>query len=517
LEPEWHLTPTHALLRIALGLFATLALVASASPAQAKKPEWVSRSGMSEEYPRERYITGFGVASGGNALEQATQAASADLARKISVRIESEVSDISQEQNGNYTYKLAAVTRSTTDVRVSHLRYEKYKKWGKVYVLAWIDRKEAARARRAERDRALAELRACFASAQLEMEADRKASALFTYETCRKPIAEALQHEAVASAVLVGGRRDPAVHEELVTASRRLDREIESMLTKSSTSLASAADAMALQLSRQGVSTERRIVVAHFNFGTTNLSSSFGRHAGLELERALASSARPVASTPGEETAPDLAMRGVYLVSDDQLRLSVTAREVVSGRLVASAEATMSVSAVPSHLELKPTNFEDALKSQRVLAEGGLVSGDLRLEVWTDKGRGGVLYTESEELKVYMRVNQSAWIRLIYVLQNGAQVPIDHGYFIDANKVNRVVEYPHTFEIVPPFGVEMIHATAFTEKPPRLMTTERLIDGQRYDVVADGLEAVVRTRGLARKHKQSLAEDILTVTTTPRF
>jgi len=67
-----------------------------ASPAQAK-PEWVEHNGISAEHPREKFVTGFGMAKGDEALERATQAASADLARKISVRIESEVNDVSQE------------------------------------------------------------------------------------------------------------------------------------------------------------------------------------------------------------------------------------------------------------------------------------------------------------------------------------------------------------------------------------------------------------------------------------
>ncbi len=62
----------------------------------------------------------------------------------------------------------------------------------------------------------------------------------------------------------------------------------------------------------------------------------------------------------------------------------------------------------------------------------------------------------------------------------------------------------------------MIHATAFTEKPARLPTKRRVIDGQQYEIVADGLGAIERTRGIARKHKQAIAEDTLTVTTMQR-
>jgi hypothetical protein len=82
-------------------------------------------------------------------------------------------------------------------------------------------------------------------------------------------------------------------------------------------------------------------------------------------------------------------------------------------------------------------------------------------------------------------------------------------------KVNQVVEYPGTFVVQEPFGIEMLHATAFTTEPPHLATRHVRIAGHDYEVLADGLKAVVRTRGLAKKQKQELAEDVVTVTTTP--
>ena len=55
------------------------------------------------------------------------------------------------------------------------------------------------------------------------------------------------------------------------------------------------------------------------------------------------------------------------------------------------------------------------------------------------------------------------------------------------------------------------------EKPPELATEHVKIAGHDYEVIVDGLKAVSRTRGLARKQKKAIAEDVVTVTTTPRF
>ena len=155
------------------------------------------------------------------------------------------------------------------------------------------------------------------------------------------------------------------------------------------------------------------------------------------------------------------------------------------------------------------------MADQRLLAEGELIVGTLRVEVWTDKGRRGVVYAESEPIRLFLRVNAPAYVRLIYVLQSGIQVPIDQGYYVDASKVNMAVEYPDRFEAAPPFGVEHIHATAFSKQPEPLPVTTQTIDGQSYTVVQDGLSAVVRHRGIKRVEKDEVAESLLAITTFP--
>ena len=177
---------------------------------------------------------------------------------------------------------------------------------------------------------------------------------------------------------------------------------------------------------------------------------------GVELESVLARG-----GPRGAEASGSRVIRGVYLERDDEIRIIVTVRDMETGRLVASAETTLPRSALPAGLSLRPANFESALRDQKILGEGELISGDLQIEVWTDRGRRGVVYAESEQLTVHYRVNQPSWVRLIYVLQGGEQVPIATAWYVDESKVNQVLTYPDSFEIVPPFGVEHIHATAF--------------------------------------------------------
>ena len=79
-----------------------------------------------------------------------------------------------------------------------------------------------------------------------------------------------------------------------------------------------------------------------------------------------------------------------------------------------------------------------------------------------------------------------------------------------------IVEYPHAFEVVPPFGVEHFHATAFTQPPPALRTRREVIDDVPYDVVVDGMRQITRTRRERLRNDEQVAESFVAITTTPR-
>jgi hypothetical protein len=102
-----------------------------------------------------------------------------------------------------------------------------------------------------------------------------------------------------------------------------------------------------------------------------------------------------------------------------------------------------------------------------------------------------------------------------YLLANKAKVPLEQAYFVDASKVNRAVEYPDTFEVSAPFGVEQIFAVAYTVKPKPVATKSIKVGGEPYDVVDDTV--LIKHRGLRRKKKGAqVAEARVTPTTTPR-
>ena len=99
-------------------------------------------------------------------------------------------------------------------------------------------------------------------------------------------------------------------------------------------------------------------------------------------------------------------------------------------------------------------------------------AADYRLKSGQNKGSQNLLYTEGETMKVFVRVNREAYIRLLYILADGRRTLLHDSYYIDQSKVNRVVEIPDEFECAPPFGAELLVVAARTEKFPLIQTYE---------------------------------------------
>jgi hypothetical protein len=473
-------------------------------------PAWVERGGSSEAFPPARYLTGFAEAEGKQeALESAKQQATADLARQISVQIESIVVDVTRESNNRLESDLTSQIRATSDIRLEGVRFETYRKRKKVWALAILERVPAAAARRKKRDHALAMTARCLEDAASEEAAGRANQALETYRGCRTPLDTAFEHEAIATALQRNGLLEDGASAALATHAARIKKRIRAIPHEDAHSIRGAAEGLAAQLARSGVGRGQNLQVAPFQYQSRDVSSPFGREVAIALESAIG---RTGAQGP-KSGVEAVVVRGSYHDDGKRFQLRATAKESGTGRLLASAEIAVPISDIPKNIPTRPPNFEAYAANADKLVGGEIVSGDLRIELRTNKGIRGLVFDEGEELSILVRVNRPAWISLIYVLTNGEHVPIEQAWYLDNSKVNQLVEYPSSFEIVPPFGVEMIHAMAHTERPPILVTRRTKIEGQDYEVIAEGADQVVRQRGIARKAKKQVAEQTVQVTT----
>ena len=99
------------------------------------------------------------------------------------------------------------------------------------------------------------------------------------------------------------------------------------------------------------------------------------------------------------------------------------------------------------------------------------IIGGLEVDVWTDKGRDPVYYVRGETMKVFGRVNQPAYLRLLYILADRKYTLLQGNYYVDQSRVNTDVEIGE-FVCAPPFGAEILVVAARTEKFPPIEVYE---------------------------------------------
>ena len=474
-------------------------------------PEWVRRGGASSGLPDSQFVTGFGESRDRESgIETAKHWAVADLTRRISVRIQSRLIDSYRESGAEIEESLNSQIHATTDIRLEGIRYEVHREGEVVWALAVLERLPAAAARRRSRDLSIAKVEACLKDGAEYQKSGLVAASITAYQSCRVPLQMALEDDALAAVLSRAGLPADQGSERLATLALQLERVIRSLPDEVASNIQDAAENLAYQLAKAGVVRGRQIDVSPFVYGSWDVSSPFGREIAMALESAIGRS-EVMARMPKMEGS--LVLRGMFREVGGVIRIRTTARALATSSLVAGAEVTLSMESVPRELQVRPKNFDAYLLDAEKLADNEAVQGGLRVEIRTSKGSNGLVYEEGEELDLFIRVNQPAWIRLIYVLTNGDYVPIEQNWYLDASRVNRLIEYPERFEIVPPFGVELIHVMAYTERPPLLRTRPTRIERQDYLVIADGADQIVRHRGIARKDGQQVAERTLQITT----
>ncbi|MCY3551080.1 MAG: hypothetical protein OXH39_11530 [Candidatus Poribacteria bacterium] len=168
----------------------------------------------------------------------------------------------------------------------------------------------------------------------------------------------------------------------------------------------------------------------------------------------------------------------------------------------------------PKHIILPNSSSSEPKITKRLMPQPSPVGG-LEVDVWTDKGRDPVYYIRGETMKVFGRVNQPAYLRLLYILSDRKYTLLQDNYYVDLSQVNSDVEIGE-FVCAPPFGAEILVVAARTEKFPPIQTYEE--NGYLYLANQDpesaartfrGEDETEDTRGMKRKDQHNEAQVVV--------
>jgi TolB-like protein len=282
------------------------------------------------------------------------------------------------------------------------------------------------------------------------------------------------------------------------------------------------ARSVVIQLSKQIGDLSEKLMIVPFTYQDTKMTSSFARYLRSGLENQIGQTAklkwddfsqkrgfRPkskqIMSDLAKASGAQWLLSGTYWEQNEKIKLMATLRDVDTGKILAGADVLFDADILGSAgLSLKPENFQQALIEQNAFTEGEIVSGQLQVDVGTNRGDQNLLFTEGEIMKVYVRVNRPAYTRLLYILADGRRTLLYDNHYIDQSKVNHVVEIPEEFECAPPFGAEMLVVIARTQEFELLKTVE--VDGYYYLEADSPKEAAAQARGMRKRKKQEIQQ-----------
>lgn len=528
-------------------LMALLPTISCATAQAQDKPDWVKNYGTDDKYPPSKYIIGFGISSGrgSEALAIAQDNARANAAKVIVVDIKSLLRTFKEEVNKKYSQHLTSVTESATVLQLIALNASTYEedRPPTVYALAYANKdllKEAyldkKLRKRAEIQRVLKDAQAAESRSENMLAATKYLSLYPLYEEMKE--AETIymvvgypenasqeEKQKRLEALIAGLDKTLGSGDRLMTWTEVANR-IDKLLAQQLNTVDEVARSLIIQLSKQVGDMNGKLMLVPFTYQSTKMSSSFARYLRDQMENQIGELLRlkwnVVAQTKGfkpktnqitselaEASGAQWILSGTYWkqVEEqvDKIKIMADLRDVKTGKTLAVAKITFDASILESAgLSFRPVNFQQAMIEQNALLEGEIISSQIQVDVWTNKGNENLLFTEGEIMKVFVRVNREAYIRLIYILADGARTVLYDRYYISADMANQVVEIPEEFECAPPFGSEFLVVVARTGKLPPLETVE--VDGYYYLKADAPKEAIAQTRGM--KRKKTLPKDV---------
>ena len=461
-----------------------------------KQPDWVVNYGQSDKYDEQVYLTGFGEALGisRESKEIAQENARADLSQKVLVKIDSTVSNYQLEDGEETLQQFSTVTQSSSELQVMGLETLTYvrdsRKNPMSFALVYIERKKLAKLYQAEKKHLTSQILQLITLAE-NQDNPKYTSVQYYYQTW--PLLDKLA-EVQTILLSVSGTRifsdlasQDLADQPLILNKSQINRRIQQLSLHSIDNLDDVAGAIQFQLYQQFDLQHQQLLVQPFFYQDTRLSSRFARYFKQLLEGKLENSIKPHREFQAKSVnyekdmavsaGADYIITGSYWEKEDNVQILAFCRSVQTGEIRASANVDFKRGMFKSSLNLKPDNFEKIMSQQLAFEQEVIDSGQLKLEVWTDRGKNALLYSQGELMKVYLRTNRPCYVRLLYILANGQKTLLVDNLQINLESINRPLLVNDLleidFECTSPFGAEMIIGVARNYPFDTIETTER--------------------------------------------
>ncbi|HPG73931.1 MAG TPA: DUF4384 domain-containing protein, partial [Bacteroidales bacterium] len=489
------------------------------------QPKWIDAQWRKAQYPDALYLTGYAseqnkLVGESELLSKLEGFAKSRLSESILVSISSLVDIHMTETNKQVEEYVRKNCISNSNIVLAGSKTEQYydKKTKTAYVLVYAKKEEVSALYKKTIDDKVAAIDQIIEMAQqLESNGD-KAGALKMYYQTQVLFREAEEAQTIYLALQQKLNDDAAAINRLSDLSNTVEKAIFGISNSKNLNIEDACYLMAQAYQMQTGNITADVRLVPFTYQDTKMSSPFSQVLLRKFEQSLISEAQYAITLTGKyeqgmNQPVEYFISGTYWEEGEFIKIMSVMRDK-NNRAIASSESTITKHLLDSlQIEVKPENFEEAYSRMKVFKQDEIIHGDLMVEVWTNHGDENLIFSEGDNLRLYVRVNKECYLRFIYHLADGNIVMLLDNYFVNADKVNKVYELPYDFVCAEPFGVEVLQLNAQTEK----FTPLNLHNSNGYQFITDALVDVIhKTRGIKRNDNTLMqAEKRLVITTMP--
>ena len=264
------------------------------------------------------------------------------------------------------------------------------------------------------------------------------------------------------------------------------------------------------------------VAVSPFTYQETQIGSRLSRYLQEMMENRLVQAggwkvvqAARTGQGHSSIAGPSYTVTGTYWEGKGTLKFVARFKQVSEGRIVASAETVVPAAVIrEARMEFLPQNFNQLEKDRQALGKATTPSGDLKVDLFTNKGTRDLVFTGGDTMRVYFKANMPCYVRLVYRQADGKKRLLKDNERFDLNDVKMGYKEMGSWESTVPFGAELLQAFARTEAFEEARV--QIEDGDKF--LAEDLQSfVIRTRGMKSiSTRASQAEARLVITTVEK-
>ncbi|MDF1546512.1 MAG: hypothetical protein P1P88_01745 [Bacteroidales bacterium] len=495
----------------------------------AQTPKWINYENRHAFYPENKYITGFSSETNylnlevSEILEKCKDNAKKSLVESVKVSIKSiTVSGTENLNTGNnvatYEYiKHSSVSYSNIDVAglITETYYDKKKKTA--YAFTYVKRTDLISNYKQKVISELQRLEQNYNFASEAIAAGQSQKAIPKLLECLPYFREIEEGQSILAALGVFDEASIQAEKTLALKSK-IDKSINELNNSIKTDISDLAYFISNGLKIQKPDLQGSVSLSSFNYQDTKMGSPFSKRLFKELEQKLVSNARfnilsqDLFGANVDLNPYDYIITGTYWEEADYLKVIVVLRNFKTGKAEASIESKLKKDYCSQNsISFLPENFIIANNKNKNFTENEIVGGDLKLEVWTNKGRDNLLYSQGDTLRLYIRANKECYVRFVYYLADGSSVLLLDDFYLGIDKVNKVYQLPDEFICSDPYGAELLQVNAQTERFEPLFTSFKY----GYNFITEDIgEIIKKNRGFKKLDDKIMkAENRLVITT----